>query len=225
MLGLNNSFERGPDHELEGFDQACFSGIDDCKEFVKKYALVFLRKASLLLYVRYGTDFNSFFPHESDELGRLSESLRLPSFDEICDLIGQQTTSKIDDIIDNDDQLSYDDISTTQHIIWGWIHAHFAWQSKQALEEGESDQKAKGISVSHPSIFELIGLPKNYDTLMEETMKGRCPTTGKDLTDPMLCLFCGAIFCGQAMCCLKEEERSTRSKPAKIGGAQQHMRK
>jgi E3 ubiquitin-protein ligase UBR1 len=132
MLGLGNSqpFEESDD-KLEGFDQECFSGIDDCKEFVKKYALVFLRKASLLLYVRYGTDFNSFFPHNSDdELGRLSEALRLPSFDEICDLIGQKSTAKIDDIIDNDDNLSYDDISTTQHIIWGWIHAHFAWQTK-----------------------------------------------------------------------------------------------
>ncbi|KFY15040.1 hypothetical protein V492_02273 [Pseudogymnoascus sp. VKM F-4246] len=228
MLGLDSEhrFEEGPDNNLEGFDQECFSGTDDCKEFVKKYALVFLRKASLLLYVRYGTDFSGFFPHNSDgELGRLSEALKLPSFDEVCDLIGQKSATKIDDIIDNDEHLQYDDISTTQHIIWGWIHAHFAWQTKHVPEEGESDQKAKDISVSHPSIFELIGLPKNYDTLMEETMKGRCPTTGKDLTDPMLCLFCGEIFCAQAMCCLKEEPKQRGRPAAKIGGAQQHMRK
>jgi E3 ubiquitin-protein ligase UBR1 len=56
-------------------------------------------------------------------------------------------------------------------------------------------------------------------------MRRRCPTTGKDVTDPMLCLFCGDIFCGQSICCLKEEG-GTRNKPAsQIGGAQQHMRK
>jgi E3 ubiquitin-protein ligase UBR1 len=80
-------------------------------------------------------------------------------------------------------------------------------------------------TVSHPAIFELIGLPKNYDTLMEEVMKRRCPTTGKDVSDPMLCLFCGEIFCGQSICCLKEGPAKRGKRPQPIGGAQQHMLK
>jgi len=79
------------------------------------------------------------------------------------------------------------------------------------------------LTVSHPAIFELIGLPKNYDTLMEETMKRRCPTTGKDVSDPMLCLFCGVITCGQGICCLKDGPPGRNGKVHKIGGAQQHM--
>jgi len=60
---------------------------------------------------------------------------------------------------------------------------------------------------------------------MEETMKRRCPTTGKDVSDPMLCLFCGDIFCGQSICCLKEGPERRGKRPHQIGGAQQHMLK
>src|SRR5438045_8179113 len=106
-------------------------------------------------------------------------------------------------------------------MVVNWIHQQAKWRVR-----GSSivNHKATDVSVGHPVIYELIGLPKNYDTLMEETMKRRCPTTGKDVNDAMLCLFCGDIFCGQSICCLKEEG-GTRSKPAsQIGGAQQHMR-
>ncbi|KAH7364695.1 hypothetical protein BKA65DRAFT_491879 [Rhexocercosporidium sp. MPI-PUGE-AT-0058] len=89
-------------------------------------------------------------------------------------------------------------------LVYGWVrHASIPSESPSL------------ISLSHPAIFELIGLPKNYDTLMEETMKRRCPTTGKDVSDPMLCLHCGIIICGQSICCRAQD----------IGGAQQHMRK
>ena len=78
--------------------------------------------------------------------------------------------------------------------------------------------------LSHPGIFELVGLPKNYDTLIEECAKRRCPKTGKDLADPVVCLLCGEIFCGQTMCCLLEVQEEGDRSPIRIGGAQQHMR-
>jgi E3 ubiquitin-protein ligase UBR1 len=77
--------------------------------------------------------------------------------------------------------------------------------------------------VSHPGIFELIGLPKTYDTLIEESIRRKCPTTGQDLTDPVICLFCGEIFCSQSNCCQKPE--TVGRETTRIGGAQQHMRK
>lgn len=215
VSGFVNPSTRGG-AETQGFAQECFRTIDDCQEFVKRYALVYLRKTALLLHVRYGVDFSSCFPHNSNELERLTDALRLPSFDEICEAIGSGQPAQTGDLIGDSQTLNDADISPTQHLIWGWIHAQFARQM--------TDADAK-ITVSHPAIFELIGLPKNYDTLMEETMKGRCPTTGKDVSDPMLCLFCGAIFCGQAICCLKDEPRRPGEPPAQIGGAQQHMRK
>ncbi|KAI9646493.1 E3 ubiquitin-protein ligase ubr1 [Ciborinia camelliae] len=83
-----------------------------------------------------------------------------------------------------------------------------------------------GMCISHPTIFELIGLPKNYDTLMEETMKRRCPNSKRDIQDPMLCLFCGEIFCGQSICCSRDGPEKPNGGPRdKIGGGQQHMLK
>jgi E3 ubiquitin-protein ligase UBR1 len=78
--------------------------------------------------------------------------------------------------------------------------------------------------VSHPGIFELVGLPKNYDTLIEECTRRKCPTKGKDITDPTICLFCGDLFCSQAVCCTKDIKEG-RNKVIQLGGAQQHMRK
>jgi E3 ubiquitin-protein ligase UBR1 len=61
--------------------------------------------------------------------------------------------------------------------------------------------------LAHPAIFELVGLPKHYDTLTEEAIKRRCPTTGKEVTDPAICLFCGEIFCSQASCCMTDRNK------------------
>jgi E3 ubiquitin-protein ligase UBR1 len=116
-------------------------------------------------------------------------------------------------------------MSTIQSMIRGWMHHQAAWRPAYP---GHTSQRtpvpAADISVGHPVIYELIGLPKNYDTLMEETMKRKCPTTGKDVSDAMLCLFCGEIFCAQSICCLKVDPDSRHSNH-EIGGAQQHMRR
>lgn len=72
------------------------------------------------------------------------------------------------------------------------------------------------LTLSHPGIFELVGLPQYFDVLLDEAQRRTCPTTGKPLTDPALCLFCGAIFCSQAVCCTSRE----RGRP---GGCNQHV--
>jgi E3 ubiquitin-protein ligase UBR1 len=206
----------GSNHGL-AFEQECFNGPDAFRAFVKKYALAFLRKCALLLYVRYGTDFNSHISHNPDdnELDRLTEALRLPSFEAICEQVctGGVTTG------------DEESMSTIQSMIRGWMHHQAAWRPAYP---GHTSQRtpvpAADISVGHPVIYELIGLPKNYDTLMEETMKRKCPTTGKDVSDAMLCLFCGEIFCAQSICCLKVDPDSRHSNH-EIGGAQQHMRR
>jgi len=111
-----------------------------------------------------------------------------------------------------------DAAGTSVQVLTDWWIAH-------SQEYNGNAEATDLLSLTHPTIFELVGLPKNYDTLMEETMKRRCPTTGKDVSDPILCLFCGEIFCGQSICCLKEgpDRRGRRSQ--QIGGAQQHMLK
>ncbi|KAL8968798.1 MAG: hypothetical protein Q9183_002300, partial [Haloplaca sp. 2 TL-2023] len=159
---------------------------------VRAYALPFLRKVLILLHVRYGLDIPSVgcMDQQGPELERLLKTLRLPSLSELF------STSAIHRSINSS-------------IVAGWLdHWKFA-TNQPVLREIAKD----GLQLNHPVIFELIGLPKAYDTLSAETMKRRCPTTGKELTDPNLCLLCGAIFCGQATCCIKNGQ----------GGCSQHV--
>jgi len=172
---------------------------------VKKYALTFLRKTVVFLYVKYGVDFNSHVSPipEADELDRLTEALRVPPFDEMCASLTHNASA-----------FGWPD--TTRDLVSGWI-------KHQALCPRKLGDMNASTVVSHPGIFELIGLPKTYDTLIEEATRRKCPTTGKDLTDPVICLFCGELFCSQSTCCQKPDLVSGET--TRIGGAQQHMRK
>lgn len=190
----DNKFNRA-DASSTALNQECFNDVQSLYDFTKRYALVFLRKCAVLLHVRYAADFNDFVSIN-------------PTADELSRLSEAMQLPSFNDMLTlvnstNLNQLTYD-----------WIrHAGMP-----------STNPATKVSLSHPGIFELVGLPKNYDTLMEETMKRRCPTTGKDVVDPMLCLFCGIITCGQSICCLKPGP-SRSGRPVDIGGAQQHMLK
>lgn len=199
----------GPSNDLPsvGFDQPGLDSLENLHSFVRKYALVFLRKATILLHVHLGVDFNSHISPvpESDELTRLTTALRLPSFDEMCTALTPLSS-----------QFGWP-AARTEAIVKGWLsHRIHALSQKRVSHEEQF--------ISHPAIFELVGLPKNYDTLIEECAKRRCPKTGKDLANPIVCLMCGEIFCGQAMCCLVEHREAGPDKPViKIGGANQHM--
>ena len=157
----------------------------------KTYALPFLRKCVILMNVRYGLDFpvdNNNAGDES-ELARLSRTLRIPSLDELLtDVVGSGPDNPMLEIIS------------------GWVKHWMIYR------EGTRPTPLS-IHLSHPAIFELVGLPKNFDTLQDESMKRRCPTTGKDQTDPVVCLFCGEIFCSQGVCCKNENDK---------GGCWQH---
>lgn len=162
------------------------------------YALTFLRKASILLHIRYGVDFPDagFADMDKSELHRLTKTLRLPSLPEMLESVGESVSSGL---------------TVTQAVVSGWVR-HWYWTT---MKPGRISRTDYGFTPSHPAIFELIGLPKNYDTLTHEAMRRRCPTTGKELVDPALCLFCGDIFCSQAICCHKNNK----------GGCSQHMKK
>ncbi|KAI9775164.1 MAG: hypothetical protein M1839_001415 [Geoglossum umbratile] len=165
------------------------------RTLVSRYALPFLRKSTILLHARYGVDFpnTGLTDLDDSEVDRLTRALNLPSIDEAFRSI-----------------LSHDG-SLIQSIANGWIQ-HWAW----SYEGKRRTQLVTGaLSLSHPAILELVGLPKHFDTLVEESMKRRCPNTGKELSDPSVCLFCGDIFCSQALCCSRGE----------LGGCNQHLAK
>ncbi|KAI0843034.1 hypothetical protein F5Y06DRAFT_256759 [Hypoxylon sp. FL0890] len=198
-----------------GFDQPGLNSLESIHSFVRKYALVFLRKVTILLHVHLGVDFNSHISPvpEADELTRLTAALRLPSFDEMCTALTPLST-----------QFGWP--PRIEFVVKGWLRHQICGQAARYIttEKGVEEIPPPSAQISHPGIFELVGLPKNYDTLIEECAKRRCPKTGKDLADPIVCLMCGDIFCGQTMCCLTEYQEPGPDKPVlRIGGAQQHM--
>lgn len=208
-----------PAHE-HGFNQPCFQSLADFYTFTKKYAQVFLRKCVVLLYVKYGVDFNSHISPqpEQDELDRLTEALRLPDFDSMCAAL---TPLGI--------HVGWPG-SLCDQLVRGWIRhekAHY-WARTKSRDLAVAGVTDRDHMLSHPGIFELVGLPMNYDTLIEDCTRRRCPRTGKDISDPMICLLCGDVFCGQSICCSAEDTTTTLRRQGsrrRIGGAQQHMRK
>ncbi|KAL1310949.1 hypothetical protein AAFC00_001172 [Neodothiora populina] len=167
---------------------------------IDRYALVFLRKVLILLHVRFGIDFSlsdEFIDPNTTELARLARLLRLPQPSEIFQQLGSATASG----------------EALRRLACKWALAASSSLPFHVL-------RPKAQSLSHPSIFELVGLPKNYDTLTEEAIKRRCPTTGKEITDPAICLFCSEIFCSQAGCCMRDRSKGgCYQHRAKCGGA------
>jgi E3 ubiquitin-protein ligase UBR1 len=163
---------------------------------VSSYALPFLRKAAILMHIRYGIE----LPHtpmemvDESELSRLTTLLRLPSLADIFSSFANRSNSG----------------HITRSIVGGWVR-HLSW-----VRAG-NQTFCPTISLSHPAIFELVGLPKTYDTLTDEAIRRKCPTTGKELTDPALCLLCGEIMCSQAVCCMTTKGQR--------GGCNQHLAK
>jgi E3 ubiquitin-protein ligase UBR1 len=156
------------------------------------YALPFVRKCVVLMHARYGVEFPTDVlasPDES-ELARLSRALRLPSLDELAAAALEPSMLTI---------------------VTGWLQ-HLLLYNPSA----PGSHSSLPVPLSHPAIFELVGLPKNFDTLQDEAMRRKCPKTGKDQTDPVVCLFCGDIFCSQAVCCKDESNK---------GGCWQHRQK
>ena len=183
-----------------GVDEAGAGGIGSHSGFalavfrhlVGAYATPFLRKSVILLHTRFGVLFPPSGFAEADE----PEAVRL------CKILGVPTVDELFATCMGDDEEG----QCLRAVIAGWC-------KHLTLKHGQ-------VSMSHPAIFELVGLPKNYDVLVEEAMKRKCPTSGGEITDPTLCLFCGEIFCSQALCCLKESEEEEQKT---LGGCNRHM--
>jgi len=181
---------------------------------VSTYALTFLRKAAILLNIRYGVDFpdTGFGETGESELDRLTKVLNLPSLSTMLDSVRDP---------DNNELTVQESMMAGWIQHWQWHEGHNAQVRPPRIEPDNLHQEIlktmayKSLRPGHPAIFELIGLPKQFDTLIYEVTRRRCPTTGNRLEDAALCLFCGDIFCSQASCCHKGGK----------GGCNQHMQK
>lgn len=99
-----------------------------------------------------------------------------------------------------------------------WLSDYLRCETLKRANAQDKDAHSEllGIKLLHPAPLELIGLPQYFDILMEESQRRKCPTTGKEVSDPALCLFCGEIFCSQTVCCLTKDMR---------GGCNAHVEK
>ena len=172
-------------------------------QILRSYALPFLRKAVLLLNISHGVNFSVSNVADADEpeLERLTRLLDLPSVTLIMADFGE-----------------YSGKSTMKNLATGWLQHLLAYSAANSPEnDGDWLSTVSDMKLMHPCPLELIGLPKFFDVLMEETHRRKCPTTGKELTDPSICLFCGEIFCSQAVCCMTKDK--------KRGGCNLHVEK
>ncbi|KAL3438823.1 hypothetical protein BDV09DRAFT_158714 [Aspergillus tetrazonus] len=194
--GIGSSHPTELGYVKEGEDSATPGVIIALHRLISSYALTFLRKAVILLHVQHGVEFPStgFGDVGASELDRLTKILNMPSLDEIFASVKPARKSG----------------KPLDAMISGWI---FHWNASRAgVRIG--DHKL-WPSLPHPAIFELVGLPKYFDSLIELANRRRCPNSKKELTDPSICLFCGDIFCSQAVCC---QDSNTR-----WGGCNQHV--
>ncbi|GBF65143.1 E3 ubiquitin-protein ligase [Trichophyton mentagrophytes] len=169
-----------------------------CHEVVPKYILPFLRKTVILLNVRHGIDFSAAWGmdhSDMSEVDRLCELLQLPKIPIIFDRLS-----------------SAEDGNPLSAVVCGWME-HFCISKHEAKAAGTPPPR---LSLMHPAIFELVGLPYYFDSLLEEATQRTCKTTGKELTDATICLYCGEIFCAQASCCMVN---------TRLGGCNRHLAK
>jgi len=166
------------------------------RQLIAAYAAPFLRKTVILLHTRFGI---LFPPSDFAAAGE-------PEHTRLCNMLGLPNVDALLSAFLADDAEGH----RQREIVSGWC--------KHLL------RKHARPTISHPSIFELVGLPLHFDTLMEEAMRRGCPSTGDDITDPCVCLFCGEIFCGQALCCTKQFD-SIETGPKKLGGCNRHVLK
>ncbi|RMJ26689.1 Ubiquitin-protein ligase [Aspergillus sp. HF37] len=191
-----SSFPAESGYVKDGEGSATPGVIIALRRLMSSYALAFLRKSVILVHVRYGVEFpnTGFTDAEAPELDRLTKALQLPTLDEIFASVNPARASG----------------KPFDAIISGWI---FHWNaSRSGIRTGDP---RLWPSLPHPGIFELVGLPKYFDGLIEEANRRRCPNSKKELSDPSICLFCGDIFCSQAVCCMEH----------KLGGCNQHVLK
>ncbi|KAJ5833061.1 hypothetical protein N7474_001372 [Penicillium riverlandense] len=191
-----SSFPAESGYVKDGEESATPGVIIAIRRLVSSYALAFLRKTAILLHVQHGVEFphTGFTDMGASELERLTKALHMPSLDEIFLSVNPARKSN----------------SPFDAVISGWI---FHWNASRSGIRFEDHRLWP--SLPHPAIFELVGLPKYYDSLIEEANRRRCPNSKKELTDPSICLFCGDIFCSQAVCCQQH----------KLGGCNQHLQK
>lgn len=62
------------------------------------------------------------------------------------------------------------------------------------------------LLLEHPHIYELVPLPQDLATLLQESQRRKCKRCNEVPPEPAICLVCGDVVCYQCFCCQDEDD-------------------
>lgn len=149
------------------------------------HAMPFLRRAALLHGVLFPAFRSSTAATEESEMTRLLSLLRITHPNE---LIGRRHGK------------SAEKVTSLSSIMEAWDSA---WLSAQ--DGRTSSEDIRFVELEHPVIYELLGLPKSIDILIESSVIRKCKRCKTVPSDPAICLICGDLVCQQSYCCMDQD--------------------
>lgn len=188
------------DHEaLTIFDAV---GQEKFQSLLRSFALPYLRRALILMIVRYG-----YIPRRKGHQGQCEDDqvtmdtyVQDNEFDRLLDLLWLPSLSEIVHLEPEN-----------EHLIQGWCRhhlkeSHHAMQLQETHDVLSSCIHLQDIPLDLPTPLRLVPLPRQLDTLIDESMKTVCDKCGNVPSDPALCLLCGTFVCAQSFCCADDEQ-------------------
>ncbi|CAH7689176.1 hypothetical protein BY996DRAFT_6432614 [Phakopsora pachyrhizi] len=197
--------------------------IDDLKleRLVRLFTLPFLRRA-MILKSAIGEKNELELEEENwrrmaeagkdnNEYGRLKKKLEIPSLTNLL-----QDETRLDQAFENSLP------GTIGNLLCSWLKQLHMFSFKTGVRNVSSSSSGMGgisndlfnskneetfflcsrnFKLEHPTIYELLGLPKKFDKILGEAATRKCKNCNLVPNDPGICLFCGATVCVQAFCC------------------------
>ncbi|GAA6024173.1 hypothetical protein JCM10207_005593 [Rhodosporidiobolus poonsookiae] len=192
--------------------------------------LVFLRRCAILARVMLGEpseESTDAFMDDEDhsEYSRLLTFLRVPPPKEVLNRGGPWTHPDVPTLRDHLDACRE---SIQSSILFPTsLAAALAQSSVEAFHPSAlSRTRDPAIDrlltssvpdLEHPTIYELVGLPTQLDTLVAASLATKCARCKTVPGMPALCLLCGEMVCAQSFCCMSGEDEAAH------GECNEHM--
>ncbi|KAM0790845.1 hypothetical protein ACM66B_004689 [Microbotryomycetes sp. NB124-2] len=170
-------------------------GVNQRSRFFAKLvypgALAFLRRAAIVHRVLFGNaklSASVVLPEpDASEFARLLAVLRIPSPHEV---LAEDTST-----------LSASASCLRQHVT-AVASGFFDSDARQLVARPALNRPTE---LEHHTLYELVGLPRQFDTLTAYGMQVTCPRCNTVPSNPCLCLLCGQVVCGQSYCCMDSD--------------------
>ena len=155
------------------------------------HALPFLRRAAILHGVIFPTSAGAATVatsgQEGSELTRLLQVLRIPHPRELAGRRHGKAAQKSTGL---------------SSMLEKW---DATWLALTAANSEQPTFDTPEIMLEHPVIYELLGLPKHIDMLVESSVTRKCRRCRSVPSHPAICLLCGELVCQQSHCCMDQD--------------------